>query len=153
MKTVNDKRTKATAVGTEKPRRTVLFYSPDVDFCVSIRLLFQDRYQVVTVSDPEMLMVMVREFRPYVMIVDSAPTKTMQQRFEVIKRENPRIRVMSFYAPQFNSGPETRSHFPGVDAAFSKPIDLAEVTKSMGEMMAETEQEPWHTTRPRNELA
>ena len=121
-----------------KPMRTVMFYSPDVDFCVSMRLLFQDRYHVITVSDPEMVLVMVREFRPYLMVVDSAPTKTMLGRFEQIKREFPQTQIMSFYAPHFNRANESRNSFRCVDAAFSKPIDLAEVTKYMTEMMAES---------------
>jgi hypothetical protein len=138
MKPSNDIRTQAAAGQGEKPRQTVLFYSPDVDFCVSMRLLFQDRYHVVTLSDPEMLMLTVGEFHPYLMIVDSAPTKTMLRRFEMIKREHPRIHIMSFYAPQFLTGIGARDNFRCVDAAFSKPIDLAEVTKSMSEMMAES---------------
>lgn len=121
-----------------KPQRTVLFYSPDVDFCVSMRLLFQDRYNVVTVSDPEMVMVTVREFHPYLLVVDSAPTKTMLGRFEQIKREYPQTRIMSFYAPHFNVTPESRTTFRWVDAAYTKPIDLAEVTKHMSEMMSES---------------
>ncbi len=130
---------KKTRAATEpKLRPTVVFYSPDVDFCVSMRLLYQDRYDVVTVSDPDLVLDAVREFRPSLMIVDSAPTKTMQNRFEVIKQENPRIHIMSFYAPQFKSGISARNSFRCVDAAFSKPIDLAEVTKSMSEMMADS---------------
>jgi hypothetical protein len=119
-------------------RRTVLFYSPDIDFCVSMRLLFQDRYHVVTVSDPEMVVVAAREFQPYLMVVDSPPTKSMTGRFEQIKREFPKTQIISFYAPQFNRATESRSTFPWVDAAFTKPIDLAEVTKHMSEMMSES---------------
>lgn len=119
-------------------RRTMMFYSPDLDFCVSMRLLFQDRFNVVTVSDPDLVMVAVRDYRPYLMIVDSAPTKTMVHRFEVIKQEFPQIRIMTFYAPHLHSDRISRSSFRCVDAAFSKPIDLAEVTKSMNEMLAES---------------
>jgi hypothetical protein len=116
----------------------VLFYSPDVDFCVSMRLLFQDRYHVITVSEPEMVLGAVREFRPYLMVVDSAPTKSMMNRFEQIKREFPRTRIISLYAPPFYRATESRTTFPWVDAAFTKPIDLAEVTKYMSEAMSES---------------
>lgn len=139
--TVKDASTKPTnAAGPvgDKPRRTVMFYSPDVDFCVSMRLLFQDRYHVVTVSDPEMVLAAVREFQPYLMVVDSSPTKTMLNRFEQIKRDYPRTQIMSIYAPQFNWAHESRTTFRHVDAAFTKPIDLAEVTKHMSEMMSES---------------
>ncbi len=122
----------------DAPRRTVMFYSPDVDFCVSMRLLFQDRYHVVTVSDPEMVIAAVREFHPYLMVVDSPPTKSMMTRFEQIKREFPKTQIISFYAPQLNRANESRSTFPWVDAAFTKPIDLAEVTRHMSEMMSES---------------
>jgi hypothetical protein len=137
MKTSMDIGRKTASEPAGKPRQTVLFYSPDVDFCVSMRLLFQDRYQVVTVSDPDMVLPIAREFRPYLMIVDSAPTRIMRQRFEAIKKENPRTHIMSFYAPQFLAASDARESLRSVDAAYSKPIDLEEVTKSMSEMMAE----------------
>ena len=138
MNDANNSRMNADVGQEQMPRRTVIFYSPDVDLCVSMRMLFQDRYHVVTVSDPAMVMSAAREFHPYLMIVDSAPTKTMLDRFEVLKREFPQIHIMSLYAPHFSRNQISRSGFRWVDAAFPKPIDLAEVTHSMSEMLSKT---------------
>lgn len=138
MNDAGNNRTDVDGGQEQTPRRTVMFYSPDVDLCSSMRMLFQDRYHVVTVSDPAMVMSAVRESHPYLMIVDSAPTKTMLHRFEVIKEEFPQIHIMSLYAPHFSRNQVSRSSFRWVDAAFSKPIDLAEVTHSMSEMLSES---------------
>jgi DNA-binding response OmpR family regulator len=113
----------------------VLLYSPDMDFCMSLRLLFQDRYHMVTITDPKMLLMTAREFKPDLVIVDSLPTEMMRRRFEMIKQENPGVRIMSFYASQFHNK-QVREYFRrSVDAAFSKPIDLREVIASINELI------------------
>ena len=116
---------------------TVLLYSPDIDFCASFRFLFQDRYNVVTITDPKMLLGTVHELNPALVIVDSAITELMRHRFEIMKCENPHIRIMLLYAVHFNDNRIREDIRHSVDAAFSKPIDLSELTASMGALMSQ----------------
>lgn len=118
----------------EKPH-TIVFYSTDMDFCVSLRLLFQDRYNMVTITDPRMLLMTVREFKTDLVIVDSLPTEKMKRRFEIMKHENPNVHILSFYVPRFDDQRIHQDIRQSVDAAFSKPLDLAEVTQSIHELM------------------
>jgi DNA-binding NarL/FixJ family response regulator len=132
-----DRTKKEVFVQTAEKYHTIVFYSPDMDFCVSLRLLFQDRYNMITITDPRMLQMTVREFKADLVIVDSLPTEKLKLQFEIMKRENPRVHILSFYASRFNDKRIHQFIRQSVDAAFSKPIDLAEVTQSIHELMGQ----------------
>ncbi|HEV8539386.1 MAG TPA: hypothetical protein VGR15_10765 [Bacteroidota bacterium] len=122
--------------GARQP--TIVFYSPDMDFCVSFRLLLQNQYTMVTITDPGMLLMTARDFMPEVVIVDCLPTEKMKIRFEVLRRENPHVRILSFYASRFDDRGGHEDLRQSVDAAFSKPLDLAEVTESIHDLMTQS---------------
>lgn len=116
----------------------ILLFSPDMDFCMSLRLLFQDRYRMSCTTDPDMLLTMVKTLQPELVIADCLPTQRMHERFRVIHSQNPDLRIIFFYFSPFgdrwfrdfirNSG----------DVAFSKPIDLDEVTRTINTLVTHT---------------
>ena len=55
LQTPDEKRTGGMAPGAQETKRTILIYSPDLNFCFSLSMLFQDRYSVVTTTNPGML--------------------------------------------------------------------------------------------------
>ena len=112
----------------EEHLHTIVFYSPDMDFCLSLQLLLQDRYNVVTTTDADMLLMMVRTFEPNLVIVDGVPTERMRNRIEKMKSEFPHLHVMFFYVHRIGDRHYRDIIWKSVDAAFSKPVDLAEVT-------------------------
>lgn len=92
---------------------------------------------MITTTDPEMLVPTVRSFPPLLVIVDAIPTEKMQQRFEIIKRENIRARIVLFYAND-----STKKQLLGktpllVDKVLSKPVDLDELTKGIDDLVAD----------------
>jgi DNA-binding response OmpR family regulator len=111
--------------------RTIVFCSRDIDFCASIRFLFQDRFRVITITDPNQLLSTVEEFQPNLVIIDSIMSEKMRRRFEMIKRANPNVRIISFYAARLNNKSVDESGMDVVDRAFSKPLDLSEITESI----------------------
>jgi len=115
-------------------KRTIVLYSPDVDLCVSLRMLFQDVYTIVTATEPDIMMTMVKTYRPELVIVDSIPTERMRQRFSIMRNENPEVRIIVFYASSLENSVHHEMIRQSVDAAFSKPIDLTEVMKRMDEL-------------------
>ena len=118
-----------------KTNLSILLYSPDMDFCMSLRLLFQNRYIVRTTTDPPMLLLMMKEFEPELVIVDGLPTARMKQWLERIREENPRARIMYFYVPHFEDQAMRHYICSAVDAVFSKPVDLEDVTKSVDRLV------------------
>jgi DNA-binding NarL/FixJ family response regulator len=117
------------SVQPDEQLHTIVFYSPDMDFCLSLQLLFQDRYNVVTTTDADMLLMMVRTFEPNLVIVDGIPTERMRNRIEKMKSEFPHLHVMFFYVHRIGDKRYREAMWKSVDAAFSKPVDLAEVTE------------------------
>ncbi len=115
----------------EEKQETILLYSPDMDLCLSLQLYFQDRYDVITITDPELLLTTVRTFHPSLLIIDALPTQRMQDRFGSIKRERPDVRIIVFYGSHVG-----RDHFHQheqslVDVALSKPIEIEELARWM----------------------
>ena len=122
--------------GHRKGRQdTILLYSPDMDLCMSLRLYFQDRYNVITLTDPELLLTTVQTFHPSLLIIDALPTERMQDRFGSIKREHSEVRIIVFYGSHVG-----RDHFHEhvqsfVDVALSKPIEIEELARCMETLM------------------
>jgi DNA-binding response OmpR family regulator len=112
----------------EAPRRkTIVLYSADMDFCMSLRLLFQERYRMITTTDVGMLLPTIRAFQPDLVIADAIPTERMRNRFETMRREFPAIRIMLFYAPRFSQQAMHEYVRAFTDVALTKPLDLEEV--------------------------
>lgn len=117
------------------PKKTIVLYSPDMDFCVSLQLLFEDQYHVVTTTDPDMILLLAKAFQPELIIADALPTHHMRRRFEIVKSQYPTMSIMMFSVtlPQSQPGLETFRNI--VDAVYSKPIDLFEVMKRIDELV------------------
>lgn len=118
----------------ERPGTIVLF-STDIDFCMSLRMLWQNQYTVVTITDPEMLLTTVRAFQPDVLIADATPSDRMRKRFEMMKRENSHLHIMLLYAPKISNLSLQKEIRKSIDYMFSQPIDVTEVAASIKEAL------------------
>ena len=57
-----DSAVRATGQNHSHEKETIVLFSPDMDFCMSLRLLYQEKYEMVTTTDPEMILVLVTGF-------------------------------------------------------------------------------------------
>jgi DNA-binding response OmpR family regulator len=121
--------------GNKPQMKSIVLYSSDVDFCISFMLLFQDRYKVTTTSDVEMLTLAVEEHHPDLVIADAVPNERMASRFSRIKQEHPNLPIILFYVSRLENLALTENIAKYVDAMFSKPIDIAEVTRRINELV------------------
>jgi hypothetical protein len=113
----------------------IVLFSPDMDFCMSLRMLFQDRYHMACTTDPDMLVTMVKTLQPDLVIADCEPTSRMRDRFGIIHLQNPNVRIMFFYFSQFGDRWFRDFIRDSGDVAFSKPIDLDEVTRTINSLV------------------
>lgn len=120
--------------GAKEEQQAIVLYSPDMDYCMSLRLLFQDRYNMITTTDVNMLVTIVNAFQPDLVIIDALPTERMRRRVEMMKRANAAMRVMFFYTQRFADSDVHEFLRTSVDAVFSKPVDLAEITERIREL-------------------
>lgn len=122
--------------GHGKALKVIVLYSSDSDFCLSFTLLFQDRYRIVTTSDPDMLSAAVEEYNPDLLIADAVPGERIGSRFDAIKQKQPNLPIILFYVSRLEPPALKDGLMNYVDAMFSKPIDLAEVTLRINELVA-----------------
>jgi CheY-like chemotaxis protein len=121
--------------GNKKHLKSIVLYSSDVDFCISFMLLFQDRYNVTTTSDVEMLTLAVEQHHPDLVIADAVPNERMAHRFDQIKQDYPHLPIILFYVSRLENLALKENIVKYVDAMFSKPIDISEVTKRINELV------------------
>ncbi len=118
--------------------KTIVLYSPDMDFCVSFRMLLQDTYNIVTTTETEMLMILVKSMHPDLVIADTCMSERMNERFKRMKRENTKMKILCFYAPHHHTE-RFRETIPSIiDEALSKPLDLNEVTQRISDLVMDT---------------
>jgi PleD family two-component response regulator len=114
---------------------TIVLFSTDIDFCMSLRMLWQNQYKVVTITDPEMLLTTVRAFQPDLLIADATPSDRMRQRFEIMKKENAHLHIILLYAPKISNVGLQKEIRKSIDYMFSQPIDVSEVAASIEEAL------------------
>ena len=116
--------------------KLIVLYSSDDDFCLSFTMLFQDRYRIVTVSNLDMLNLVVEESAPDLVIADAVPNERVGSRFDAIKRLHPTLPIILFYVSRLEPSVLKEGLMNYVDAMFSKPIDLLQVTRSINELVS-----------------
>jgi hypothetical protein len=117
----------------------IAFYSPDIELCANLRLLFQDEYTLYTTTDPEMLLFIVNLLNPNIMIADAPFTNKMAQRFDDMKRGHPDMRILLFNVSHGHAVPggmfipNNRKEL--IDAVIYKPVDIAELKTRIQELL------------------
>lgn len=116
-------------------KKTILIYSPDLNFCFSLSMLFQDKYNVVTTTNSGLLEPFVKQYAADLVIVDAVPTPSIIQKLDSLKMFDHHLPVIILYV----YGPretmldsDIRSH---VDSVFYKPFDIADVAKRIDELL------------------
>jgi len=116
--------------------KNAIFYSPDLNLCVSLLLYFQDKYRVTTTTDIEALKLIAARPACDLIIIDSEPTRPIDQLCRLIKQENPESALILTYVYKTSLQETERNLKNYVDAFFYKPVDLVEVTKTLNELVS-----------------
>lgn len=135
MRRARHKTGKNSVPSNDEERKTILLYSPDMDFCRSMELYFQEQYTIVTTTDGDALPALAYVHHPELVIADTLPTERMRRRIDLLKHEHPTIRIMMFYVSRYDEQWVKGSPSQSVDAVFYKPIDLAEVTAQVDKLI------------------
>lgn len=116
-------------------KKTILIYSPDLNFCFSLSMLFQDRYNVITTTNIGMLEPFVQHYTADLVIIDAVPTQKMIDRLDGLKSAKkglPIIMLYVFSAKGTGLDTAVRSH---VDSVFYKPFDISVVARRIDELL------------------
>ncbi len=119
----------------DEEKKTILIYSPDLNFCFSLSMLFQNRYNVITTTDATMLEKFVANYAANLVIVDAAPTEKMLERLQKVKASNPTVPIIMLYVYSPKEEQLDRAARRHVDSVFYKPFDLPAMSKRISELL------------------
>jgi DNA-binding response OmpR family regulator len=124
-----------TETALDEKKKTILIYSPDLNFCFSLSMVFQDQYSVITTTNSGMLETFVSHYSADLVILDAMPTEKLLQRLhelKSIKEGLPIIMVYVFRSKDLDLDRDVRLE---VDSVFYKPFDLASVSSRVNELL------------------
>ncbi|MBX2990198.1 MAG: hypothetical protein KF749_03410 [Bacteroidetes bacterium] len=119
----------------DEKKKTILIYSPDLNFCFSLSMLFQDRYNVITTTSSSMLEELVTHYAASLLIVDASPTEKLIRLLHHVKELNTDLPIIMVYvySPK-DSGLDAIARNE-VDSVFYKPFDLSAMSKRINELL------------------
>jgi hypothetical protein len=117
-------------------KKTIIIYSPDLNFCFSLSMVFQDRYNVVTTTSMGMLEKFVAIYSADLVIVDAVPSDALIGRIDALKGSTGKLPVIILYV--YNSrdvalDKAVRGH---VESVFYKPFEISAISKRIDELLA-----------------
>jgi DNA-binding response OmpR family regulator len=117
-------------------KKSILIYSPDLNFCFSLSMLFQDRYTVSTTTNLSMLETFVANYAADLVIIDAIPSTRIIERLDALREPNHRLPILMlsvYSAKEVQLDQTARQH---VDSVFYKPFEINVVSKRIEELLA-----------------
>lgn len=113
----------------EEGKKTILLYSPDLNFCFSLSVLFQDRFTVITTTNLGLVDRLQGTYAADLMIIDAMPSEGLLERLQRLKEERPDLPVFVLYVYHARDADLDREIRTRVDSVFYKPIELETITE------------------------
>ena len=116
-------------------KKTILVFSPDLNLCFSLSLLFQDRYHVVTTTNLAAVGPLVTEHRANLVIIDDVPSPWLITSIDAIRGRQKKVSLVVLYVYDsrlMSLDQAIRAH---VDSVFYKPVDIAAVSQRIQELL------------------
>jgi DNA-binding NtrC family response regulator len=116
-------------------KKTILVFSPDLNLCFSLSLLFQDRYHVVTTTSLDAVSTLVAEHRAELVIIDAVPSARLIASLDAIRGDRGNVSVVMLYVYDARLTSLDRAIRDHVDTIFYKPVDIAAVSQRIQELL------------------
>jgi len=120
----------------DENKKSIIIYSPDLNFCFSLSMVFQDRYNVITTTNMGMLEKFVAIYSADLVIVDAVPSEMLIKRIDGLKGSKLDLPIIILYvynAKDVSLDRVVREH---VDSVFYKPFEISAVSKRINELLA-----------------
>jgi DNA-binding response OmpR family regulator len=111
-----------------RQKKTVVLYSPDLNFCFSLSLLFQDRYDVITTTNLGMLEEFVERHAADLVLMDAVPSEGTLERIERLKRIRCGLPIIMVYVYSSRDFGLDRAVREKIDSVFYKPFEVDTVS-------------------------
>jgi DNA-binding NtrC family response regulator len=116
-------------------KQTILIYSPDLNFCFSLSMLFQNRYNVSTTTNLGMLETFLANYSADLVIIDAFPSDKIIQTLESLKELKQHLPIIMLYVYNSKETGMDRAIRRHVDSVFYKPFEINVVSKRIEELL------------------
>jgi DNA-binding NtrC family response regulator len=120
---------------TAQKKKTILVYSADLNFCFSISMVLQNKYNVITTTNCELMEKFAADYSAQLVIVDASPSQTLLECLREVKKHNDKLPIILLYvySPKDAAIDNVIRH--EVDSVFYKPFDLTAMSKRISELL------------------
>jgi DNA-binding response OmpR family regulator len=122
--------------GKDAERKTILIVSPDQNFCLSLSMLFGDRYRVYTASSLSVLQDAVHSRGVDLILVDEGPSRNVVDRIERLRSLNPGLPIIILYVYSPRDVDLDSALRKAVDSVFYKPFEIASVSRRVDDLLS-----------------
>jgi DNA-binding NtrC family response regulator len=118
--------------------KKVLFYSPDFSLCYSLLIYLQDKYNVTSSTDFNVLNSLAEKSEFDLFIIDSEPDPKLEKLCSDIKKSSPNVKIILTYVYSKKTSAAEKRIRDYISTIFYKPFDLADITKSIPDIITES---------------
>lgn len=137
MATVQDKKeVRVAEQHADKGRKTILIVSPDPNFCLSLSMLFGDRYRVLTAASLSVLQEGVEARGVDLILVDEGPSRKMVDRIDAFRHLNPTLPIIILYVYSPKDVDLDSDLRKAADSVFYKPFEIGTVSKRIDDLLS-----------------
>lgn len=128
----------STITHTNQYSKKILIFSEDIDFCRSLTLLFQFKYDVISTTVIEEIFDLVGKEKVDLILVDSAISdERILSAIKKIKNIRTEIIIILLYIYKFSNIELERNYRECVDGLFYKPVDIYQVMGVIKDLLKE----------------
>ena len=120
----------------DEGRKTILIVSPDPNFCLSLSMLFGDRYRVRTASSLSVLQEGAEERGVDLVLVDEGPSRKMVDRIDAFRHLNPALPIIILYVYSPKDVDLDSDLRKTADSVFYKPFEIGTVSKRVDDLLS-----------------
>lgn len=119
----------------DQNKKTILLYSPDLNFCFSLSMLFQDRYNVVTTTNLGMLEKFVASYSADLVMIDAMPSESIVERLAGLKEVSNKLPIIMLYVYSAKDVHLDQAIRAQVDSVFYKPFEINTVSRRIDDLL------------------
>lgn len=128
----------STITHTNQYSKKILIFSEDIDFCRSLTLLFQFKYDVISTTVIEEIFDLVGKEKVDLILVDSAISdERILSAIKKIKNIRTEIIIILLYIYKFSNIELEKNYRECVDGLFYKPVDIYQVMGVIKDLLKE----------------
>jgi DNA-binding NtrC family response regulator len=122
----------------EEFSKRILIFSNDNDFCRSLTMYFQSKYEVVSASSIEELLVILSKEKFDLLLTDSTKSdKDIFPAIKNIKSTYPHLYIVLLYVYKSSDGEQEKQFRQCVDAILYKPVDASKMMDIMNDLLGQ----------------